>query len=640
MRYRLIKTEWMKQDPSLQNQPNVIEADDLDLQFLQDKNNLGYNVYYFPNRNSKPIDKPFLSGKDVDLFSYVFVDMDLKDGIYKTPEEFIDLLMSETAKPNKIVLSGNGVHAYWEVSDLTLESYIEIQLQLIKKFKTDTSIWTVLQLMRLPGLYNTKDPHNPKFVEELQVHNSKFIVNDLKLVLPELNAEDRHKMEIHINKVKGLAEFADFDESNVEIPEKFIKLLENNRLVQDLWSAEVGKRSEADYKIAKMLFDLDYSRDETLAVILNGNKALEKGVHGKSYAITVVGTAFLNKAKNYVPSAAQMVKSGILSNKRGRLVKGPSYLDCNHNRWRTGQLFGLIGSPGVGKSSVSLDMFYEMIKNNPQDEEIFIFFSLEMASHEVVEKWQALTWNEPHLSERLYVVSNEDQDGNSKYINLQDVYHYTKDISKVSGQKVKAICIDHGGLLNPSVDVTRKPTFGLDKRDELGYGNVKTMSERDKPQFIKSLAKELDVFCILQSQTSKERAGEGDIPLGLGAAYGVSQYEQSMDLILTIWQPLRRIRFKSDLTCTAFQICKNRNQHKLDKVRPFDARVLHIDLDTGKLRNLTNGEYSEFLELNAEATQLRKMAEKHEGIHYNHDGVYESDTLQNNIEDISNESQS
>jgi hypothetical protein len=621
MRYRLIKPDWAKD--GLIVGPNVIEDDNFSEAFLKGKNEQGYNIYYFPNHNSTPLDKPFLSGKDVNIFNYCFVDMDLKDGIYQSVETFVDLVLTESPKPNRVVFSGNGVHAYWEVANLSVESYVELQLRLIKKYKTDKSIWTVLQLMRLPGFYNTKDQNNFKFVEELKVHSDKYSVLDLKSVLPELNNEDKRKMETHLNKVKGLEEFADFDETEVEIPEKFIEMLNKSKVVQDLWGAEQGERSEADYKLAKVLFDLDYRRDEALAVIMNTNKALAKGAHKKSYALTVVGTAYANKAKNYVPSAAQMLRDGLLTKKRGTQVRGPAYLDCLYHGWRTGQLLGLIGSPGVGKTTTTLDMFYGMIKNNPQEDDIFIFFSLEMPASEIIEKWQNLTQGEDHLSEKLYVVSNESDGGEGKFLSLQDIYSYTKDISKVSGKKVKAIAIDHGGLINPTIDVSREPSFGLKGREDLGYGTKKTMSDRDKPTFVKALAKELDIFVILQSQTTKDKAGDGDVPLGLGAAFGASQYEQAMDFIITIWRPLKRVSHKSTLAVTAWQLCKNRHQHKLDKVKPFEPCVLFVDLDNGKFRDLTDLEFEQFLHLNGEATQLRKMSEKEKGVFYSHNGDFE-----------------
>jgi hypothetical protein len=611
MRYRLIKPDWGKPDGILG--PNVLEGDNYSAEFLKQKNDAGYNVYYFPNHNSKPIDHPFLRGSDIDTFTYAFVDMDLKDGIYQSCEEFFELLLQEPIQPNKVIFSGNGLHAYWKVTDLKLETYLDLQLRLIQKFKTDDSIWTALQLMRLPGYNNTKNPDNYKFVTETIIHDEPTTVEDLRSVLPDLTRDNARKLEMHINKLNGIEELEAIDEEALEMPEKFLELMSKSRKLKSLWDAEKGDRSEADFHIATILYEKEFSKTEALAVLLNTNKALSKGAHRKSYAVSVVNSAYMTKAEHYVPSAAEKIAGGILKRKdRGRLVCGPSHLDCMQHGWRTSEVLGLVGSTSAGKTSITLDAFYNMIKNNPEDDDIFIFFSLEMEDYKILEQWAALTYDEPHLAERFYVVSNEDEEGNSRYMNLQDIYCFTKDISKVAGRRVKAIAIDHIGVINKSIDIKRKPDFGLSKRDDLGFGNNRTLSDRELTKFIKSMAKELDVFIVLQSQTTKEKAGEGDVALGLGAAYGVAQFEWDMDYVMTIWQPLKRVRHKTDLAVTAFQYCKNRYIHKKDKIKVYDPHVLFIDLDCGRFRTLEAEEYEEFVNLNKECNVLRKMAEKKE----------------------------
>lgn len=615
MRFRLIKPDWGK--PDVISGPNTIEGDDFSPKFLKQKNDAGYNVYYFPNYNSKPIDHPYLRGSDIDVFGYCFVDMDLKDGIYASSEDFFELLLQEPIQPNRVVFSGNGVHAYWNVSNLDLETYLELQLRLIQKFRTDDSVWTALQLMRFPGYNNTKRQDNFKFVTETLIHDEVQTVEDLRSVLPDLSRDNAAKLVNHRNKLSGVQELENLDEETLEMPEKFLQLLEKSRKIQDLWGAEQGTRSEADFAIATILFDKEFTKPEALAVLLNTNKALSKGVHRKSYAIGVVSNAYIAKAKHYVPSAAEKIASGILKRKdRGRVVNGPKYIDAMNHGWRTSEVLGLIGSSNSGKTTVTLDIFYNMIKNNPEDDDVFVFFSLEMEDYKILEQWSQLTFDQPHLAERFYVVSNEDEDGNSRYLNLQDIYCYTKDIAKVSGKKVKAIAIDHVGIINKSIDIKRKPDFGLAKRDDLGFGNNRTLSDREMTKFIKSMSKELDVFSIVQSQTTKEKASEGDVALGMGAAYGVAQFEWDMDYVMTIWQPLKRVRAKTELAVTAFQYCKNRYVHKKDRIKVYDPCVIFIDLDSGRFRNLDDQEFEEFCNLNKEAGVLRKMAEKKESAGY------------------------
>jgi hypothetical protein len=147
------------------------------------------------------------------------------------------------------------------------------------------------------------------------------------------------------------------------------------------------------------------------------------------------------------------------------------------------------------------------------------------------------------------------------------------------------------------------------------------------PQKIKTLAKELNLFIILQSQTTKGKAGDGDTPLGLDAAFGAAQFEQYMDYILTIWQPLRRVHNKTQLRATGYQYCKIRRKHKQDMMDTFDPHVLHVDLTLGQFRNFTGTEWDEFIELNKEATAIRKTVEKKLELSYQH-GVSKSPKVQ------------
>lgn len=615
MRFRLIKPDWGK--PNVIQGPSTIEGDDFAPEFIKEKNEIGYNIYYFPNYNSKPLDHPYMRGADIDVFQYCFVDMDLKDGIYATCEEFLEVVLNWTIQPNRVVLSGNGVHAYWDVEGLTKEAYLELQLRLIQQFDTDDSIWTALQLMRLSNTLNTKDQQNFKFVNEEKIHDNKCTVEDLRAVLPELSKKNKESLKMHLSKLSGIEELEGLDEESIQIPHKFLELLEKSKKIQELWGADKGARSEADYQIACILFDKDYTKSEALSVLMNTNKALSKGPHRKSYAVNVVSKAYLTKANYYVPSAAEKINRGDLERQaRGRIVNGPAYMDCLNHGWRTSEVLGLIGSSNSGKTTVTLDIFYNMIRNNPEDDDIFIFFSLEMEDYKIIEQWKSLTHDAPHLAERFYVVSNEDEEGNARYLNLQDIYSYVKDISKATGKKVKGIAIDHVGIINKSIDIKRKPDFGLVTRDDLGFGNNRTLSDRELTKFIKTMAKELDAFTIVQSQTTKEKAGEGDTALGLGAAFGVAQFEWDMDYVVTIWQPLKRVRSKTELTITAFQYAKNRYVHKKDRINVMDPRVMYIDLDTGRFRSLSQEEFDEFLQLNKEANMLRKLAEKKEGSAY------------------------
>lgn len=620
MRYRLIKPDWGKaSSESFKKEipgPNTIEGDDFEAEFLAEKNKDGYGIYYFPNYNSKP-KKGWLAGSDVDVFEWVFVDMDLKDKVYSSREEFIEKLLAFENIPNKIISSGNGIHAYWKIADLDREKYLILQKKLISHFKTDKSIWTVMQLMRVAGTFNTKDPNNYKLVEKDDLREEPYMFSQLSESLPDLNKEDENKIVGHVAMLDGVdisPEIEDLDLNSM--PEKFHVLLNKSRKVQELFmNEEPGQRSERDFKLARILFNEDFSKPEAISVVANSPKALSKGRDRLKYAFHTVDKIYQSSTFT-VQSVADKIKDNKSEVRRGRIVRGPEYFDCTSKGWKTQQCLGIVGGSGSGKSTVTLDIFKQIIENNANSDDIFIYFNLEMPDWEVIEKWRALTKNDNRLSERLYVVSNEDDEGNQRSINAQKIYWYCKDIQKSTGKKIAAIAIDHIGVINPTIDIRKKPDFGLVGEMEGAFNDYRNVSMRKMPQVLKDLAKMLDCFLIIQSQTTKAKGLDGDTPLGIDAAYGASQFEHYMDYVMTIWQPLRRVHDKTDLRVLGWQYCKIRHKTKTDRLDVYSPQMLAVDLNSGELNYLNQEELQEFSALNREATVLRKRTEKKDTIEY------------------------
>ena len=144
--YRLIKPDWSRPklpddavNPDFKKSivgPNILEGC-FSEQFIKSKNKEGYNVYWFPNKPSKNVykeDVKFLSGRHIEEFQWCFVDMDLKDGVWKSKEEFIEFVKTSIFPPSFAVNSGNGVHVYWKFSNLCRKSYLTFQRALLKYF--------------------------------------------------------------------------------------------------------------------------------------------------------------------------------------------------------------------------------------------------------------------------------------------------------------------------------------------------------------------------------------------------------------------------------------------------------------------------------------------------------------------------
>jgi len=312
--------------------------------------------------------------------------------------------------------------------------------------------------------------------------------------------------------------------------------------------------------------------------------------------------------EHHFKTVGQRLRMGI-KKITGDPVRGPFYFDCLGNPWIRKRALGVIAGSGVGKTTIALDIFKHMILNNLDNDDIFVFFSLEMPEEDIIERWINLVGEDSGLADRLYVIANEDDDGEPRIINLQKMYWYCKDIMKSTGKKIASVALDHAGILNNTIDITKKPSFEAEGELNGGRGNIRALALSNIYKQFKPLSKMLDTFLVVLTQTTKDK-GQGDVFPGIDGAYGSAQYEWGMDYIMTLKQPLMRVQKETSLSILAWRYVKIREKSKEDKVGTYDERVLHFDIETGSLRPLDGNELAEFTEMEQKAVQARKNAEK------------------------------
>jgi hypothetical protein len=634
--YRLIKADWGK--PNLANGepnpkfveeikgPDTYEGFNYESSFLDEKNKEGYNIYFFPNHPSKDVYSEGvknLSGRHIEIFNYVFVDMDLKDGVYSSKEDFLLKLSEFPLKPTMVVNSGNGIHAYWSIKDLTRDAYVITQLALIKYFKTDESVYTVLQLMRFPGYMNTKKFKDYSLAEILVEYSSnvQYEISQFGPYIGLLDEKSIVRGQNHINKLDGklkinIPELANMD----EIPDSFIEFVldPNNSMAYNLFYSPkqtYGDRSGADMKLANILYKSNFNRKEALAVIANTEKALGKGHHRYQYAEMTVDKVYMDKLVTKFKTVGQTIRTGAVERNLGDPIQGPYYMDAGvlGNPWRKKELLGLIAGPGVGKTSMTLEIIKECIEHNKDNDDIFIFFSLEMTEASIIDRWIKLVGKESLLADRLYVIGNEDPNtGEPRNIGLQEIQEFSAEIKKLTGKNIGILAIDHIGLVSKHIDVRKKYTFGIQSELDSGWGEIKTLSVGSIATQMKTLCKMLNTFIIILTQTTKDK-GQGDLPIDKDGAYGISQYENIMDRIITVWQPLMRIQSSTPLRFLAFQYVKIREKHVNDRIQCYEPKLMTYELQTGDLRQTTPVEYEEFQRLLPMAIQAREDIVKKKG---------------------------
>lgn len=597
--FRCILPEWAAQEDS--TKPRVIEGQFNDSE-LYSLNSAGYNIYYLPNYPQIYTPEKKVDGAQIDTFEWVFIDMDLKDKKYATKEDFVDYLLTFKLKPSKIIDSGNGVHAYWRVTDLDAKSYLRLQRRLVREFDTDEAVGQIFQLMRYPGYINTKYKEALGVCQELHTSTQIYTCEDLDKVLPIITNHDEEHCKRHYEKT--YAKETTDDQIEDKIPLKFAHLLKDNSEVKDIWSGGLDDRSKGDYRLGHIMFASSFTRREAISVLVNSAKALQRApVHRLSYAINIVDKIWEfeesdNKSQLTLSSTVKDILSKQDNGPRGKRLPCHRYIDATDHGFRLGQVLGLVAGSGVGKTSIALNMFFGFVKNNPDYEHFFI--TLEQPADEIAERWKILCEKNEKLYEKVHIISNYAEEGQFRHLSLAAIQDYIVEFQKQTEKKVGCVVIDHIGALK--------------KKGKTG----ENQDLMDICHSMKAFAIQTNTLLIMQSQAPREKAGIGDLELNKDAAYGTVYFESYCDYLITVWQPLKRCYKEGAPTTTAFKFCKIRHKKQgVDEIQEDTRYILYFDPLTQQLRELTQDEEKSFIFWNNRATNLRKQDRKTDVLEYN-----------------------
>ncbi len=591
MLYRLISPKWLNKPP--------LEGEFTDAQ-IRKYNKQGYNIYYLPNAPTGEYTSP-VSGIDINSFEWVFVDFDLKSKTYSSKEQFIQAISEFGVLPTRIVDSGNGCHIYWKIQGLDAQSYLRFQRRLCRLFKTDEAVGKLVQLMRLPGTMNTKI--KDAYVECVQLYEDdiQYTAEEFDQLLPTITAEDEEYCKRHYEQTYNLNQ--DIDISEV-LPPKFGKLVQDNAEVKDLFAGQTDDRSKSDYRLAHIMFANGFTRDEALSVLVNCTKALERApIHRKNYAINIVDKIWtFELAENKTKLDLSMSVRQILQ-KTGDALKGTPFrchprIDNTVHGFRLGQVIGLVAGSGVGKTAFALNMFQWFVQTNPDYHHFFI--PLEQPANEIADRWKTMCGNDHSLHDKVHVISNYDEEGNFRHLSFAEIREYIEKFQKTTGHKVGCIVIDHIGALK--------------KKGKEG----ENQDLMDICHSMKAFAVQTNTLLVMQSQTSRSKAGIGDLELDKDAAYGTMYFEAYCDYLITLWQPLKRCHSEAACpTVTAFKFGKIRHKKtKQDVIQEDVPYYLYFDSESERLRDMTQDEKTSFEYFLPRSTNKRKSDRKSELVAY------------------------
>ena len=579
---RMIAPGWLKKQ-------KVLEGEFSDEDIIK-YNQEGYNIYYLPNHPKVYQRGVILDGTHIDVFDWCFVDFDCKSGNYDSKDSFIDAVIATSIIPTKVIDSGNGIHAYWRVTNLDAMSYLRIQRRLLRLLRTDEAVSKIFQLMRLPGTLNTKIQGNPVNCVELYQNDTQYSCEELDKLLPPITKEDEDYCQRHYNMTYGVG---DSLEVSGELPLKFGKLLKDSKEVKELWTGDTDDRSKNDYRLGHLMFANGFTKEEACNVLVNTAKALQRSpAHRQSYANNIVDKIWVFELES---GEVDDTVRGILS-KGDDTVKGIRFpcdriIDDTIHGFRLGQVIGIIGGSGVGKTTLTLNTFLWFAKANPEYHHFF--FSLEQPPGEIAARIKTICQGDERLFDKIHIVSNYEEDGTFRHFSMDSIQDHLTKFTEKTGHKVGAAVIDHIGVLSKS-----------DKNGEMDglIGVCKRM---------KAVAVKVNCMLIMLSQAPREKAGIGDLELNKDAAFGTVFFESFVDYCICLWQPLKRAYEQGAPTIMAFKFAKIRHKKQgKDRIQEDTCYQLFFDPETELLREMTQAEEVAAKFYLGVATNLRKHDRK------------------------------
>lgn len=594
MLVRLIAPDWLLKISH--DAKRVIEAD-LTSKQIKDYNEIGYNIYYLPNSPSQLPTNGFVDGTYIDTFTCVFVDFDCKSNTYPSKEAFIEKLYE--IEPTKVVDSGNGIHGYFQVSDLDAKSYLKLSRRLMRYFNTDEAVGQIFQLMRLEGTLNTKKEGDFKTCYLLTDKGPVYTCEQLDKLLPPITVADEQYCEQHYDKTYNL------DRQNVKIsdvmPSKFGKLLLKNKEASELWASNTNDRSKDDYRLAHIMIASDFSKDEAATVLANSSKALARApIHRITYAQNIVDKVWTHEKTGETMHLSPTVRD-ILS-KGEETLQGKRFacnrlIDDTVHGFRLGQVMGIIGGSGVGKTTLTLNAFLWFVEQNPDYHHFF--FSLEQPVGEIASRIRTISNGNDNFYDKIHIISNYSESGEYNHMSIDDIEKHILTWERVTKKKAGAVVVDHIGVLDKSIkNGEAEGLIGICRK-------------------MKSVAVNANIMLIMLSQAPREKAGVGDIELDKSAAYGTVFFESFVDYCICLWQPLKRVYSLGAPTIMAIKFAKIRHkkQHK-DRIKEDICYQFFFDPETEHLRELTDSEEVSAKYWVGNATSARKADKKTDIVTY------------------------
>ena len=190
-----IRTLWNERGTKNHPQSYWVFAEDLEdsIAPINKRNKKGYGVFVgvLPR-----IEKGNTNDDEVTSSSILWVDFDH----ISNREAKKKIKSSPMPQPTMLVNSGNGLHAYWKLSEKQPPSVLAKMVHdMSHLLESDTSVCNPSRILRLPPFINTKIPNKETGILQIH-HDNVYSFDELRSLVPEIEQEKAIREEF-IGKV-------------------------------------------------------------------------------------------------------------------------------------------------------------------------------------------------------------------------------------------------------------------------------------------------------------------------------------------------------------------------------------------------------------------------------------------------------
>ena len=289
---------------------------------------------------------------------------------------------------------------------------------------------------------------------------------------------------------------------------------------------------------------------------------IDEIVNGFKNNLFKIRTTDQRVAEHAHSSAAKAVEKIESAIKHGEQENGiPSgfpALDEITSGFREGQLIVLCGRPGMGKTSLALDICAHSSSSKPNCSRTSYFFSLEMSTEEISARLLSKLSNVNLKNLRTTDISNSDlKQLRIAALNLLDHKLVIDDSPQLSPASIKARITEREVLYDEKPDIIFVDYLQLMAPDQKQNSREREVAGMSRD--LKLLARELNMPVVVMSQLNRElekRPNRRPIMADIRESGAV---EQDADIIIALYQPFLYTNNVSDQGKAEAIILKHRN---------------------------------------------------------------------------------